>query len=107
MRAESVKNEFVVEMLAAQTFQAQASGSLLAKKPEIDLLLRVAGTTQISSAIKKHGARARERFLAVVAGDSAVQSPRAFSPLELPRNSLNRSELARVECAALLNTLKG
>ena len=50
VRLEATDNELFIEMLAAQTFQAMSSGSILARKPEIDLLLRLAGTTQIEKA---------------------------------------------------------
>ena len=40
-------NEFFVEVLAAQTLRAEESGTLLANSPEMDFLLRLAGTTQI------------------------------------------------------------
>ena len=62
-KGRSAANEFFVEMLAAQTLRAEDSGSLLAKKPEIDLLLRLAGTNQISTAIKEKGAKNGEAFL--------------------------------------------
>ncbi|MDE1852810.1 MAG: hypothetical protein KGI38_03565 [Thaumarchaeota archaeon] len=102
-RAGSVRNEFLVEMLAAQTFQAMSSGSLLANKPEIDLLLRLAGTTQISRAIEDHGTRPGERSLLVVAGRKTVEGPKQLAELELPRRRMTRPELMKVERAALLN----
>ncbi len=106
VRAGSVKNEFLVEMVAAQTLQAEASGSLLAKKPEIDLLLRLAGTTQISRAIGQEGAKKGEPFLAIVAGRAPPSRPPGFNGVELPRKALSRTELARVEAAALLGAEK-
>ncbi|HYB06625.1 MAG TPA: KEOPS complex subunit Cgi121 [Nitrososphaerales archaeon] len=102
-RAGTVKNEFLVEMLAAQTLQAEASGSLLAKKPEIDFLLRLAGTTQISRAIREHGAREGSPFILVVAGHSEQKGLAELEGMELPRRTLAASELGRVERAALLN----
>lgn len=103
----AAKNEFFLEMLAAQTFQAESSESLLAKKPEIDFLLRVAGTTQISRAIKEQGAKAGSRFLAVVAGQSEVTGAGEAGWKELPRRKLSRAELEKVEKAAFLSALKG
>jgi tRNA threonylcarbamoyladenosine modification (KEOPS) complex Cgi121 subunit len=101
-RGRSAVNEFFVEMLAAQTIRAEDSGGLLAKKPEIDLLLRLAGTNQISTAIKEKGARNGEAFLLICAGRSAPKSPKGLQAKELPRRELSRTELARVEKAALL-----
>ena len=102
MKAGSVKNEFLAEMIAAQTLQAMESGGLLAKKPEIDLLLRFAGTTQISRAIGLEGSVKGRRFLAIVAGHAAPSLPPGFRGMQLPRKPLSRSELARIEGATLL-----
>ena len=98
----SASNELFVEMLAAQTLSAETSGSLLAKKPEIDLLLRLAGTNQISTAIREKGVKGGEPFLVIWAGRSELKSPKGFAEKELPRRALNRAELAKVERAALL-----
>jgi len=96
-------NEVFVELLAAQTLQAESSGGLLAKKPEIDFLLRLAGTTQISRAIRDAGAKSGEEFVLVVAGRSVVRRPSGIDGKELPRLGLTNSELGRIEKAALLN----
>ena len=100
---KAVKNELLLEMLAAQTFRAESSGDLLAKKPEIDLLLRVAGTSQISKAIKTHGAADGKEFLAIVASRNKIVCPNEYTPEEIPRRPLSKSELEKVEKAALLN----
>ncbi len=102
-KAGSADSEFLVEMLAAQSLRAESSESLLAKKPEIDLLLRLAGTSQISRAIKNYGAKSGEPFLLVAASRTRVRDPSALKKLALPRKSLAASELVRVEKAALLN----
>jgi tRNA threonylcarbamoyladenosine modification (KEOPS) complex Cgi121 subunit len=102
-KADGVKNEFFLEMLAAQTLHAEASGALLAKKPEVDLLLRLAGTTQISTAISRLGSKAGDQFLVVVAGRSKIASPDYLAPFELKRSDLSNEELDRVERAALLD----
>lgn len=102
-RGDSARNAFFVEMLAAQTLYAENSGSLLARKPEVDLLLRLAGTTQIARAIREQGAKEGEPFLLVVAGRSAVRAPSELSRMELVRRNLSPEELDRVEKAALLN----
>jgi len=100
-------NEFFVEMLAAQTLHAEASGSLLARSPEMDLLLRLAGTTQISKAIREKGSSAGKPFLLVVAGRKRPAGIRGMSGQELPRRELSKNELRRVEKAALLSAQKG
>jgi tRNA threonylcarbamoyladenosine modification (KEOPS) complex Cgi121 subunit len=103
VRASSAKNEFFLEMLAAQTFQAQTTGTLLAKKPEIDFLLRLAGTTQIAKAIRDQGAKGDEPFLAVAARRTELSAVPELSQLQLPRRRLTKAELGRVERAALLS----
>ena len=102
-KEELLRNESFVELLAAQTLQAESSGGLLANKPEIDFLLRLAGTTQISRAIRDAGAKSGDQFVLVVAGRSVVRRPSGFGGKELPRLGLTDSELARIEKAALLN----
>ena len=99
-------NEFLVEMLAAQTFRAEASGSMLARSAEMDFLLRLAGTTQISRAIREKGSAKGEPFLLVVAGRTKPRRKRGVPGEELPRRELSKSELQRVEKAALLNVQK-
>jgi tRNA threonylcarbamoyladenosine modification (KEOPS) complex Cgi121 subunit len=101
--AGSAKNEFFVEMLAAQTLRAGTTGGLLAKKPEIDFLLRLAGTTQISEAIKRYGSANGSSFLLVVAGPMEIKSPTSPGSMELPRRNLSKKELERIEGAALLS----
>jgi len=96
-------NEVFVELLAAQTLYAASSGGLLAKKPEIDFLLRLAGTTQISLAIRNAGAKSGDKFVVVVAGRSALTRPLGIDGKELPRLELTGAELGRIEKAALLN----
>lgn len=104
VRAPTLKNEVVLEMLAAQTFGALSRGVLLARKPEIDLLLRVAGTTQIADAIKRCGTRPGTSFTLVNAGASELKVPEGFSGLELPRRALTKGDRQKVERGALLNT---
>lgn len=99
---ETATNEFFLEMLAAQTLQAEASGSMLAKSPEMDLLLRLAGTTQISTAIRESGSVKGKPFLLVVAGRRRPPGVRESALVELPRRGLSKKELQRVEKAAVL-----
>jgi len=98
-----VRNQAFVELLAAQTLQAESSGGLLANRPEIDFLLRLAGTTQISRAIRDAGAKSGDQFVLVVAGRRTVRRPPGIDMTELPRQELTASELGRIEIAALLN----
>lgn len=105
---EVAENESLVEMIAGQTVHAVSTQNLLAKRPEIDLLLRLAGTTQISEAIKASGAAKGKAFLMVLAGDGKAMS-RFTAPAgwrRLRRRGLAREDLARIEKAALLNVSK-
>lgn len=102
-RARLAQNTRLMELLAAQTIQAESSGSLLANRQEIDFLLRLAGTTQISRAIRDAGAGHGERFVLVVAGRRPVRLPPGLDAKELRRSELTHSELEKVEKAALLN----
>jgi tRNA threonylcarbamoyladenosine modification (KEOPS) complex Cgi121 subunit len=108
--AGSATNAAYVEMVAAQTFRAIGTPSLLARKPEVDLLLRIARTTQISRAIAQAGARKGGAFLLVVAGPPAEVAMIGAAELggrELPRRPLSEAELRMVEEAALLNAATG
>ena len=98
----TASNELFVEMLAAQTLRALRTGSLLARRPEMDFLLRLAGTTQISKAIRLSGSNAGRPFLLVVAGSKKPKAVSELAGTELPRRELSKAELERVEAAALL-----
>jgi tRNA threonylcarbamoyladenosine modification (KEOPS) complex Cgi121 subunit len=108
VRAEVVSNELFAEMVTAQTLRAAATSNLLARRWEIDLLLRLAGTTQISVAIARMGARKGEPFVVVVAGErgrmAAFRQGRRWT--RLPRVELSKEEMERVESAALLNAVR-
>jgi tRNA threonylcarbamoyladenosine modification (KEOPS) complex Cgi121 subunit len=109
VRADATANGFFVEMIAAQTLRANGTQNLLAKKPEVDLLLRLAGTTQISRAIEQMGAKKGKPFLLVILGPSsglASLSVRELGGSELERRELSSDELDRIEQAALLNAQK-
>ena len=99
----SATNDFFVVLLAAQTLRAEATGSMLARRPEVDLLLRLAGTTQISRAIREKGATDGKPILLVVAGRRRQRGVRGLAELELPRRRLSKGDLERVERAALLS----
>ena len=99
----SAANASFVEMVAAQTIRAQRSGSLLARRPEVDFLLRLAGTSQISKAIRENGAVDGKPFLLVVAGTERPKAMKGVECEELPRRALSAEELRRIEAAALLD----
>ena len=104
VRTSAARNQWFVEMLGAQTLRAEGSGRMLAKKPEIDLLLRLAGTKQISRAIRTHGAKPGEPFLLIAAASSAVKGGGDLA--ELPSRPLSPGEFARIERAALLDAAR-
>ena len=109
VRADATTNGFFVEMIAAQTLCARGTQNLLAKKPEVDLLLRLAGTTQISRAIEQMGAKKGKPFLLVIAGPDAGLvnlSVEEFGGSALDKRELSSYELDKIEQAALLNALK-
>ena len=108
--SDTVRNEAFVELLLWQTMWAWSSGSLLAKTPEMDLLLRLSGTSQISEAIRRTGARKHGQNVLILAGEKG-QLERTH--LVLPRGAarlkstqLSKGESARVETAALLSALR-
>ena len=104
LRLGAASNERLLEVFAAQTMRALSTGSLVSKKPEIDFLLRVAGTTQISKAIRKVGSRTKEPFVLVVASRRKISMQVSkIDWKELTRHDLTEKELERVEVAALLN----
>jgi len=102
--SKSATNGFFIQMLAAQTLRAERSGCLLAKKPEIDFLLRLAGTNQISEAISRVGSKAGDPFVLVLASLHPLKGRKQVAGgVSLSVQPLSESELARVELGALLN----
>jgi hypothetical protein len=102
-------NGLRIEMIATQTARAIEGGSLLAARPEIDLLLRFAGTTQISGAIQKAGYLADGVKVLVTMGSGpdfrkllklASEDPQTY--LRIRSAELARSDLETIEEAALL-----
>ena len=102
-----VTNEKLVEMIGEQTLEAGATGSPLARKPEVDLLMRLGATTQIAEAIKEVGARRGKEFVLIVLGEELeirnLESGRGSGWMRLPRHRLVGEELQRIERAALLD----
>jgi tRNA threonylcarbamoyladenosine modification (KEOPS) complex Cgi121 subunit len=105
------RNESLVSMLVEQTNAATSSHTLLARRREVDLLLRLGGTTQISVALRTVGATKGEPFDVILAGDRGdIESAERLC---LPRGEragkggLGRRDLERIEKAALLNAVRG
>lgn len=100
----------VVAMIGQQTLRAARTGALLAAKPEVDLLLRLAGTTQIAVAIKEAGYRAKGKKLLVAAGPSEEVESLEEELAEqkgyevLKGEEIDADGLAMVERAAVLGT---
>ena len=101
--SRAATNGFLIRMLAAQTLWAERSGSLLAKKQEIDFLLRLAGTSQISEAIMRVGSKAGEPFVVVLASLRPLKISPFAGGRKLPSEPLSEPELERVERGALLS----
>ena len=93
-----------LELLAAQTLVAKGANEMLARKPEVDFLLRVAGTSQITRAIKSVGATKGKSFLLVLASEGKrglTVSGSMGRPMA--RRPLNRKDMDSVEAGALLS----
>ena len=108
-----VPNGRMLELIGNQTIMALAEKSLLASKPEVDLLLRVAGTTQIEAALRLVGYRRNGKKVLVAIGDGRVLARlRRHCIMHVPgatplgKSTLSRQELEKVEVAALLATRK-
>jgi tRNA threonylcarbamoyladenosine modification (KEOPS) complex Cgi121 subunit len=102
-RPQKTSNSRYYELVALQTLVSQAEDCMLAKKPEIDFLLRVAGTAQIKEAILKIGARRGEPFVLVAAVERGRVRGLEGLGRALPRRKLTENELDGVERAAMLN----
>ncbi|HYW84311.1 MAG TPA: KEOPS complex subunit Cgi121 [Spirochaetia bacterium] len=109
--AARAPNPRAVEMIAAQTLMAARAGSTLAERPELDLLLRLAGTRQIGEAFRRVGYKSNgKRFFMVAAseGNGAALSrmgkrlaaDKRFTKVE--KKQLEEGDLEQVERAALL-----
>ncbi len=109
-RTTACENEDVARLIAAQTLEARANGTMLAKKAEIDLLLRLAGTSQISDAIRKAGCRKQGETLMIIAGSDGslrrLLSMRSIGGHRLRSAALDQQEKMIVENGALLSALR-
>lgn len=111
LRPDACQNEDAIRLIAAQTLSARASRSMLARRPEIDLLLRLAGTSQIKEAIDKAGYEGKGRTLVVMAGTPASLR-RALARVKIQAGRLGSAPLSQrekmlVEGAALLGAERG
>lgn len=106
-------NGRVLELLGNQTIMASKERSLLAGKPEVDLLLRVAGTTQIEAALRSIGYRRTGKKILVAIGDGrllgrlrryCIEHAPGARPIRTSR--LSARDMERVELGALLSTRK-
>ena len=100
-----------LEMIATQTLEAARSGSTLAEKPELDLLLRLAGTRQIGEAFGRAGySSGKKRLFLVAAGKRNSNELRRIEMwtekdkrfVKVKRTKMRRTDLGLVERAALL-----
>lgn len=109
--ATRAPNPGAVEMIAAQTLMAAKSGSTLAERPELDLLLRLAGTRQIGEAFQRVGYKSDgKRFFMVAASEGngaglarmgkRLAADKRF--MLVAKKQLVEGDLEQVERAALL-----
>jgi tRNA threonylcarbamoyladenosine modification (KEOPS) complex Cgi121 subunit len=98
-------------MVALQTLAAARSGSTLADKPELDLLLRLAGTRQIGEALRLAGYKSGGKRLFIVAASQGRDGEllrvkkrlaKERRIVALPKRRLEKEDLDYVERAALL-----
>ena len=107
-----IPSTWALRMIAAQTLRARKMKCLLAAKPEVDLLLRVAGTSQISEAMEKSGYKAKgKRLLIATGGEAEMKALRkalskmpAYSAREEETGKPDKEGMQAVERAALLGT---
>jgi tRNA threonylcarbamoyladenosine modification (KEOPS) complex Cgi121 subunit len=109
--ASRAPNPAAVEMIAAQTLTAAKSGTTLAERPELDLLLRLAGTRQIGEAFQRVGYKSKDRrfFMVAASEGSGATLERMSKRLtvdkrfkEVGKKKLTKTDLDQVERAALL-----
>jgi hypothetical protein len=72
--AEAVAGATHVRLALKQTVELLGHGQLLAKKPEVDLLLRISGTAQIAEALRLAGSKPRSPAVLVVFGTRGAVS---------------------------------
>lgn len=104
-------NAGAVAMIAAQTLAATKSAVTLVERPELDLLLRLAGTRQIGEAFRLVGYKSGGKRVFVVAASEggsvalgrlakSLSADQRFA--EVGKQELGNDDLDSVEVAALL-----
>ena len=110
IKCGKARNETFVKMIVEQTTAAASTNNLLARRKEVDLLLRLAGTSQISVALKTVGVVKGEPFELILAGEGGdVRAAEASSLVGKERilgAELGPADLGLIERAALLNALR-
>jgi tRNA threonylcarbamoyladenosine modification (KEOPS) complex Cgi121 subunit len=105
-------NPAAIEMVATQTFESARSGSTIADRPELDVLMRLAGTRQIGEALSLLGYKAAGKRLFLLAAtsksDDAIQRlgkyvDKRARAREIPAKKLTKDDLDQVERASLLS----
>ncbi len=108
--AKGSLNENFFRLIAKQTLTAMDGKSLLARKPEVDLILRLARTTQISQAVNRVGYKEGNRRILIAAGRSGevrrFLASGAARGTRLASSELSERELGWVEEAAILASLR-
>ena len=102
----------VVEMIVAQTLMGMRSGSILADRPELDMLLRLAGTRQIGEAFLRLGYKSgggKTLFMVAASEGQGREMNRLRDAMskdhrfvEIEKMPLTEDDLLAVERAALL-----
>lgn len=107
---EKETNATLLEFIGHQTINAIAKRSLLANRPEVDLLLRLAGTSQIGTALKRVGyGKSGNKVLVAIGERSLLLRLRRYCMKHAPRHTplkkspLSARDFEKVEVAALLS----
>ncbi len=105
LRADISDNCRFFSMVAWQTLTAKMEGSLIARRPEIDILLRIAGTTQIERAIDEFGLSEEGKNILLIFGDALKirELTKGIGLRRLKERTLTKRELYSIEKAALLS----
>ncbi|MEM0097718.1 MAG: hypothetical protein QXH39_05845 [Conexivisphaerales archaeon] len=91
IKNKCIRNERIIELIALQTLQAFKDNELLARRPDMDFILRISLTDQIKNA--------QENCLG---NDAVLYIYDKFDTL--PFDSFSEAELDIVEQSALLST---
>lgn len=106
-RKSSSDNARFFKMIAYQSLAALYEKAMLARKPEIDFLLRVAQTTQIKEAIRQNSFVEGSENVVAIFGYKQIRfvgNKVKFKKLE--EKELSKGELLQIEKAALLSSDK-